>query len=297
MATVLASTPFNMDDIDLFSSTMGDPTYAFQDDRGLNIAGVAYPDIFEVDWNHGSSFAKFGGSDLVVDVQNGTMVDGTVTGLAFGRVSEGTYSYDFAIHGVATAAAVLETVIWTPGVEDDVSLVRDMLSQADTFVLSQGNDLARAFGGNDALQGNDGDDRLHGGTGNDSLKGQNGSDRLDGEEGRDVLTGGRGSDAFLFASVREDGDRITDFRNRGSDDDVILLSRAGFRGGLGQRLQDDQFQVSHTNQAEDQDVRVIFSTRNETLWFDKNGSKAGGLSLIADLQASADLTYLDIMLI
>ena len=43
MATVLASTPFNMDDIDLFSSTMGDPTYAFQDDQGLNIAGVPYP--------------------------------------------------------------------------------------------------------------------------------------------------------------------------------------------------------------------------------------------------------------
>ena len=297
MATILAYVPFNMDSIDLYSSTRGEPTYAFQDNQGLDVAGVTYSDIFEVDWNYGDNFGEYAGPDLVVDVGNGTMVAGTITGFAVGRNSGGTHTYDYAIHGVAVPAADLEDAIWSPGVEDDLAVAQAMLSKADTFILSYGDDLARAFGGNDAMQGQDGHDRLYGGKGNDNLKGQNGNDQLDGEEGKDVLTGGRGNDTFVFASPKEAGDRITDFHDRNGDNDAILLDRAGFRGGLGGRLQDDQFQISDTNQAEDRDVRVIFCTRNETLWFDKNGSKAGGLSLIADLQASADLTHQDILLV
>jgi Ca2+-binding RTX toxin-like protein len=297
MATILAYVPINMDTSYFYSTIMGEPTFTFYDNQYLDMAGVIYPDIFEVGWNYGNNFGEFAGSNLVVDLWSGTMVGGTVTGFAEGYYSGGSYWYAYEVHGVAVSAAAFENAIWSPGIEDDLALTQWMLSGADTFILSSGADLARAYGGNDALQGYDGNDRLYGGLGNDNLKGQNGNDNLDGEEGRDTLTGGRGNDIFMFFSPKEAGDKITDFHNKRGDNDAILLNKASFKGGLGGRLQEEQFQVSDTNRAEDRDVRVIFCTKDETLWFDKNGNKAGGLTLIADLQGSADLTHHDILLI
>ncbi|MBU7582910.1 MAG: calcium-binding protein [Nostoc sp. TH1S01] len=69
------------------------------------------------------------------------------------------------------------------------------------------------FGGenDDTLNGGDGDDTLVGGSGNDTLVGGNGNDTLFGVAGSDRLTGGVGSDKFVFTSMGEGIDTITDF--------------------------------------------------------------------------------------
>lgn len=81
----------------------------------------------------------------------------------------------------------------------------------DTVIGGAGND--RLFGGGrrDQLQGQKGRDRLDGGRGLDELNGGGGNDELIGGGGNDILTGGDNSDTFIFNSLTEGVDTITDF--------------------------------------------------------------------------------------
>ena len=75
-------------------------------------------------------------------------------------------------------------------------------------------------GGNDLLNGKDDYfDTLHGGTGKDTL---------DCGRGKDILTGGTGADRFVFDSVADGLDTITDFNSAQSD--LIQISASGFGG-------------------------------------------------------------------
>ncbi|MEO1208235.1 MAG: Ig-like domain-containing protein, partial [Cyanobacteria bacterium J06638_20] len=80
-------------------------------------------------------------------------------------------------------------------------------------VLSGGTGNDRLYGNaaRDILNGGGGRDRLQGGAGRDTLRGGRGNDLLVGGFGRDVLTGGQGRDQFIYTSVRDFGDMITDF--------------------------------------------------------------------------------------
>jgi len=72
---------------------------------------------------------------------------------------------------------------------------------------------------------------LQGGAGRDTLVGTAGDDRLTGGAGADVLTGGAGADTFVYQSMRDAGDRITDF-SPGTDriDLSALLASMGYTG-------------------------------------------------------------------
>jgi Ca2+-binding RTX toxin-like protein len=83
-----------------------------------------------------------------------------------------------------------------------------------------GRDLLQGFEGDDTLTGQDGNDFLVGGSGLDALKGGNGRDILIGGEGADVLRGDEGRDQFVFRTLADRGDLITDFTRR----DVIVLA-------------------------------------------------------------------------
>ena len=181
-----------------------------------------------------------------------------------------------------------------------------------------GNDILAGFGGNDrlfgadgadVLYGNDGFDFLFGGAGNDVLRGAAQGDVLSGGDGQDVLnggagvdqlTGGLGNDRFdfvSFADAQSGVDRITDFSNAATNNDLIRVW-SGFGAGLAPgALMASRFVSHSTNLAIDADDRFIFRTTDATLWFDGNGSAAGGLTLLADLQAGAALTAADIWII
>ena len=155
---------------------------------------------------------------------------------------------------------------------------------------TDGKNNLSGFGGRDDLMGLGGEDFLSGGTGVDRLAGDGGADRL---------TGGAGNDTFVFSTRAAAGDTITDFRNTTKNNDAFELDASGFGGGLtAGRLSADQF-VSRAddNQAQDRNDRFIFDASDDTLWFDSNGSRNGGLKLLADLDLNVTLTASDIFLV
>jgi len=81
----------------------------------------------------------------------------------------------------------------------------------DSLCGDKGRDEISGGDGNDTLMGGDDNDKLFGGNGNDLLQGGAGDDRLEGGKGADTLTGGAGHDRFVFNSVGEGVDVITDF--------------------------------------------------------------------------------------
>ncbi|MGF1497893.1 MAG: Ig-like domain-containing protein, partial [Elainellaceae cyanobacterium] len=92
-----------------------------------------------------------------------------------------------------------------------------------------GNDREFGHEGNDKLLGRSGSDLLDGGEGNDRLNGGGSNDVLVGGAGNDLLTGGSGRDTFVYQSLEEGGDRITDFN---VSEDLLdlrsILSTPGF---------------------------------------------------------------------
>ena len=163
-----------------------------------------------------------------------------------------------------------------------------------------GDDVAniiRTDLGVDRLIGNGGNDRLFAGGAKDAVFGGVGDDELHGQAGRDVLTGGEGDDQFHFASAAEGGDRITDFSRGVGNNDAVYLAAAGFGGlALGQ-LAAGRFVARGDNQAQDGNDRFIFDTVKTELWYDRNGDRAGGLTLLADFQPGAVMTAGDIFLL
>ena len=77
-----------------------------------------------------------------------------------------------------------------------------------------GNELSNTISGNsysNYIDGGDGNDILYGYAGGDTIFGGNGDDWIVGGNGNDILIGGSGNDTFVYNSITDAGDRITDF--------------------------------------------------------------------------------------
>jgi len=165
-----------------------------------------------------------------------------------------------------------------------------------------GNSLDNVLSGNNGnndLFGVGGDDDLMGLKGADVLSGGSGADRLAGDRGDDRLSGGGGNDTFVFSSRATAGDRITDFRNGSANNDSFEVDASGFGGGLkAGDLRASQFvSQAEGHEALDKNDRFIFDRSDDTLWFDSNGSRNGGVRLLADLDSNVALTESDIFLV
>lgn len=193
----------------------------------------------------------------------------------------------------------------------DDSFENTGLAAGDTFVFIEGVYGSRRadfivggieansfFGesGNDTLIGGAGADTLSGGNGVDRINGGDGADLVVGGGGKDTITGGLGDDEFRFGFLTDGGDIITDFSNKVGNNDRIAISASelAIAGILGPRaLFANEFHVGRTNIAPGAEDRIIVRTTDNTVWFDSNGRAAGGLTLIADLQAGVTLTFAD----
>ncbi len=147
------------------------------------------------------------------------------------------------------------------------------------------------LGKGNVIAGGIGNDRLSGYNGADTLSGRGGNDTLAGGSGADVLTGGTGADRFYFGAVSDGSDVIRDF---GPGDHLVF---EGSKFGLGTyagHLPASQF---WTGKAHDGDDHFIFRAADTTLWFDSNGSAAGGAVLIADVQVGAHVAPADILIV
>jgi Ca2+-binding RTX toxin-like protein len=137
---------------------------------------------------------------------------------------------------------------------------------------------------NNSLVGNGGANALDGADGNDTLNGGAGNDTLTGGAGNDSLLGGTGSDVFLFRSIGEAPDRVADYNVA---DDSIQVSAAGFGGPLtiGIDLVANNLYVA--NAAGVATVagtgQFVFDTDDRILWWDANGTDAGGQTAFATI--------------
>lgn len=148
---------------------------------------------------------------------------------------------------------------------------------AGGFTIANKVVIENAIGGSgsDVLIGNAIANRLTGNSGNDTLAGG---------AGNDVLSGGAGADKFVFntaLSKSRNVDKITDYSVA---NDTIYLDNAIFRKlTKAGTLSKSYFTIG----ARAQDSKDFIGYNNKTgdLWYDPNGSGAGGQTVFAKLKA------------
>jgi len=138
------------------------------------------------------------------------------------------------------------------------------------------------------------------GTGNtvaNILVGNAGNNFLNGGAGADVLTGGLGADTFVFRDAlgASNIDTITDFNVAA---DTIQLDNVAFSAIVGTgTLSLAQFAANATGTAQDASDRIIYETDTGKLFYDSNGSAAGGAIQFAQLGAGLALTNADFTIV
>ncbi|MBD2199651.1 MULTISPECIES: matrixin family metalloprotease [Calothrix] len=139
--------------------------------------------------------------------------------------------------------------------------------------------------------GNNLNNNITGNSANNNLTGGAGNDILVGGGGNDTLTGGTGGDRFTFNSSSPGLDRITDFS---VVDDTIVVSAAGFGGGLvaGAAIAASQFVIGSA--ATTSSHRFIYDRNNGGLFFDRDGTGAIAKIQFATLNTGLSLTNADI---
>ena len=258
----------------------------------------------------GDDFINGGSDDDTIygGAGNDRIIDGSGLDSLFGGDGIDTFERDWGTLPATTFVLDLNFILGIQGALGGTSDDADRFSGIENYTCFgliggrfTGNDVAnviRSDLGTDTLLGNGGDDQLFAGGARDRLFGGDGNDALHGGAGRDVLTGGAGNDQFHFEARAEGVDKITDFSAQGvGNNDAVYLTASAFGGlALGQ-LAAGRFVARADNLAQDAGDRFIFDTVNADLWYDSNGSAAGGLTQLADLQAGATMTAADIFLI
>ena len=110
-------------------------------------------------------------------------------------------------------------------------IVGPVPGKTPNYYLTSGSYWSIIIGdsGNDTLVGKDGFfDTLYGGNGNDVLAGG---------VGKDILTGGTGADRFVFNSVGDGVDIITDFNS--AESDLIVIDFVAVSGNPGSVVSND----------------------------------------------------------
>ncbi len=158
------------------------------------------------------------------------------------------------------------------------TLFAQMVGGNDDITGSPYADTLSGFGGNDVIRGGAGDDILFGGAGEDTLNGQVGNDQLHGDA--DV-------DHFVFSTALNKSTNVDVIFGFSPGQDVIELDNAIFRklkkeGGL----KNKNFDIG--KKAGDKNDFIVYNKKTGDLFYDKNGSKKGGVVKFAKLDGSPD---------
>ncbi len=172
----------------------------------------------------------------------------------------------------------------------DGSFARKGEAVNDTLVSIE--NIAGSETGADRLAGNAGKNELWGDGGNDILFGRAGNDILHGNAGNDRLSGEAGNDTFVFHKTTDGVDVITDF----ASGDKIEIRTSGFAGQTVGSLAENQFQAGIGHVAGTADIRFIFDSSNNGLWFDSDGDGGAAAVNIAILSNGYSLSHLDFTL-
>jgi uncharacterized delta-60 repeat protein len=156
-------------------------------------------------------------------------------------------------------------------------ITRNGTAGNDRVAGTPGNDILRGKRGNDVVDGKRGNDRLFGGEGNDSLIGRDGRDELvsgngddtlkggkrgdilTGGRGADVLSGGQGADMFVYNTLNDAGDTITDFE---------AIDRIDLRG----IFRSPTFAAPSPTAQYNQFIRLVQNGANTEVQIDRDGN-------------------------
>jgi Ca2+-binding RTX toxin-like protein len=143
-------------------------------------------------------------------------------------------------------------------------------------------------------------DQISGSAAAESLNGGDGNDTLDGRGGNDTLTGGLGTDTFLFSTApgAANADLVTDFistANKLAFDNAVFTAL----GADGNFVADDARFAAGAGFTSGQDAsdRLVYDTNTGNLYYDADGSGAGGAQLVATFQGAPAIAATDITVI
>ncbi|MCW2286428.1 Ca2+-binding RTX toxin-like protein [Rhodoblastus acidophilus] len=140
--------------------------------------------------------------------------------------------------------------------------------------------------------GGAGADRLTGDSGVNVLSGGGGNDILTGLGGADVLTGGAGADAFVYTSLIDLGDTITDFTSGSDHIDVSAAGIFGLTAGITPNLVQTANHAIWTPGA-----LLEYETGTGGLYFDLSGGAGVGVMRVGVLAGAPKLVGTDIHII
>jgi Ca2+-binding RTX toxin-like protein len=157
------------------------------------------------------------GNDTLSGGAGNDTLSGGLGNDSYGVGSIGDVVIEDADSGIDSVTAVISYTL-TDNVEN-------LILTGTLAIAGTGNNLSNSITGNSL------NNSLTGGVGNDTILGQGGNDVLIGGFGNDKLTGGTGNDLFVYNSLSDAGDTITDFE-LGKDQIVLtqLLSNLGYAG-------------------------------------------------------------------
>jgi serralysin len=290
-------------------------TYPTDDDFSVIQSALAGNDTIEgSDYN--DRLGGFNGNDLIQawggnDSVYGGAGNDTLDGMAGNDALDGGTGVDSMTGGTGNDRFYVDNASdkvfekaggGSDAVYASVSFVLAAGQSVETFATtSQIGSAAINLTGNELAQtinGNNGANIINGGAGNDVISCFGGNDILYGGAGNDTLTGGAGRDAFAFNTAVgvANVDRITDFN---VVDDTIRLENAVMPGlgRLSMTLSSFEFWKSTTGLAHDSNDRIIYETDTGKLFYDSNGSAAGGSVQIATLATNLALTNADFWII
>jgi serralysin len=150
----------------------------------------------------------------------------------------------------------------------------------------------------EAARGTAFNDSLIGSAVANTLRGEAGNDFIAGGLGNDILRGDAGKDTFLFNTALNETSNVDMISDFVVVDDTIRLENAIFTKITGTgALTSAQFVKNTTGLATDADDRVIYESDTGALYYDSNGSAAGGSVRFATIQANLNLTAADFFIV
>lgn len=261
--------------------------------RDAVIVDVIDPAVIKVRWSVDGRTIQDGGV-YAFDLSD--------QGYGLGTFAVTALAYDDTVWVRTDLDKLQQTVTWTIDVPTGATTGADNLKgtkKIDKISALAGNDTLLGNVGNDTLSGDADNDTLSGDAGNDTLNGGGGNDVLYGGVGNDRVAGAVGSDYFVFntkLSPSTNVDTIPDFNVAA---DTIRLDNA-VMSGLGATLgtlDSAKFWKSTSGLAHDADDRIIYETDTGKLFYDANGSAAGGGVHFASLSNKPALTNWDFTVI
>jgi serralysin len=264
-------------------------------------------DVFEVSTFHSDYYGE-SGTDTFYSVGYNNLFDG---GPGIDAISYELQDHDADLAGAGVIVDLRYEYAQTKGTDYEEILVsiENVVGSgaADNLYGSGGGNRIWGSAGNDYVYGDSGDDFLYGEAGNDSvlgasgndfLSGGDGNDRVGGGSGNDIVYGGSGADRFLFNTALNSSANVDEIRYFNVAADLIEVDNAIFtRFATTGGISASTFVSNTSGVAQDANDYLIYESDTGELFYDSNGSAAGGSTLFAQLDPNLSLTSQDFQVI